>query len=159
MTNSFEKLLCRCCRASMFEAIVTLPGLRDRAERHRSGCDVCVADTEARATVERGLAALASQSDESAGAPDELRLRALSAFHQAEVEGPATVLPPGWLPRSVLVAGSLAAVVLVGSLLWTRLPDFGTPPRTVRIELPPGYAVSTRPTVTIRRASGEIEIR
>ena len=66
---------------------------------------------------------------------------------------------PGWRERSIIAVGGLAAVILVGSLLWTRLPDFGEPPRTVRIDLPPGYTVTSRLTVTIRRASGEVEVR
>jgi len=124
--------------------------------RHLGRCPDC-RDLEARlAAVERGLVGLAATP---VPPPLGLRSRLLTAFDRSFGVRPPEPARPGRLARFAWVTGGLAVVGLLGSVLWSRLDDFRPAPRTVRIELPPGYRLRGELVVAIDRASGEEERR
>ena len=128
--------------------------------RHVDRCRRCRTFLAALAEVDRGLRNADRRAPEPRG---ELRARVLFAFHHTdwEEDEPSSepLLPSlGW-ERPAWAVGSLAALVLVVSLAWSRLDDFRTVPRTVRIELPEECRLVAEPTIVVRRASGVEELR
>jgi len=117
---------------------------------HRKSCERCAALAERIAAVDVALAASVTRRP----APDQLRDRVLDAYHR-EIAGERGPSPR--LPRMVAATGVLAVGALLGAILWSRLDDFGPPPRTVRIELPVGSELAGEPRLSVRRASGVVE--
>ena len=80
MRNFLDRVLCWWCRSSASGDGPGVGSLHEAVARHRERCEVCVARTGALGAVERGLAGLADATAEDRRAPDEVRMRVLSAL-------------------------------------------------------------------------------
>jgi hypothetical protein len=95
--------------------------------------------------------------------PLALRARLLAAYELETSGGAAGAVGLarirwGVLGRLTWWSGAVAAGALLGVLAWSRLDALVPPPRSVRIQVPPGYRALAEPVVVVRRGA-TVEVR